>query len=109
LGIARRQARKLFDELLGSEDRAMLIVLTQLPARPSQAGHARPRKALHLPALTAIRFNPLLGGLFERLVAAGKTRTAAAGACMRKLLMIAYGVLRNRAPLDPSWRRKRPS
>jgi transposase len=71
--------------------------------RLSKAGHARLRKALDLPTLTAIRFNPLLKALVERLVAAGKARMAAVGACLRKLLMIAYGVLRNRTPFDPSW------
>jgi transposase len=75
--------------------------------RLSKAGNARLRKALYLPTLTAIRFNPLLGGFFERLIAAGKSRMAAVGACMRKLLMIAYGVLKNRAPFDPLWRRKK--
>jgi transposase len=77
--------------------------------RLSKAGNARLRKALYLPALTAIRFNPLLKALFERLVGAGKTRMAAVGACMRKLLMIAYGVLKNRNPFDPSWALKRAS
>jgi transposase len=77
--------------------------------RLSKAGNARLRKALYLPTLTAIRFNPLLGGFFERLVAAGKSRMAAVGACMRKLLMIAYGVLKNRVPFDPLWGRKQPS
>jgi transposase len=77
--------------------------------RLSKAGNARLRKALYLPALTAIRFNPLLKALFERLVGAGKARMAAVGACMRKLLMIAYGVLKNRAPFDPSWALKRAS
>lgn len=77
--------------------------------RLSKAGNARLRKALYLPTLTAIRFNPLLGGFFERLVEAGKSRMAAVGACMRKLLMIAYGVLKNGLPFDPSWGRKRPS
>jgi hypothetical protein len=28
---------------------------------------------------------------------------------MRKLLMIAYGVLKNRVPFDPAWGRKMPS
>jgi hypothetical protein len=30
-------------------------------------------------------------------------RRTAVGACMRKLVMIAYGVLKNRAPFDPNW------
>jgi transposase len=74
--------------------------------RLSKAGNARLRKALYLPTLTAIRFNPLLKGFFERLVAAGKSKMAAVGACMRKLLMVAYGVLKNRTPFDPSWASK---
>jgi hypothetical protein len=48
-------------------------------------------------------FDPLLGGFFERLAAEGQSRMAAVGACLRKLLMIAYGVLKNRVPVDPSW------
>lgn len=77
--------------------------------RLSKAGNARLRKALYLPTLTAIRFNPLLKGFFERLVAGGQARMAAVGACLRKLLMIAYGVLKSRTPFDPSWAMKRPS
>jgi hypothetical protein len=57
LDVMRRQARKLFDELVGSEDRAVLL-LTQVLTRLSEAGYARLRKALYLPALTAIRQAP---------------------------------------------------
>ena len=71
--------------------------------RLSKAGNARLRKALYLPTLSAIRSNPLLKGFFERLVRAGKPRMQAVGACMRKLVMICYGVLKNRAPFDPQW------
>ena len=69
--------------------------------RLSKAGNARLRKALYLPAMTAIRFNPLVGAFYARLVEAGKAKMAALGACMRKLLMIAYGVLKSRTPFDP--------
>jgi transposase len=75
--------------------------------RLSKAGNARLRKALYLPTLTAIRFNPLLKAFFDRLVAAGKPRMAAVGACLRKLLMICYGVLRTRTPFDPAWAGKK--
>jgi len=37
LAVTRQQARKLFDSLLESEDRAVLILLTQLLARLSEA------------------------------------------------------------------------
>ena len=75
--------------------------------RLSKAGNPRLRKALFLPTQTAVRFNPLLRGFFERLVAAGKPKMQAIGACMRKLVMIAYGVLKNRAPFDPAWASKK--
>jgi transposase len=42
------------------------------------------------------------------LVAAGKARVAAVGACGRKLLMMAYGILKNRKPFDPAWLKKAP-
>lgn len=85
---------------------AALAASVHKRTRLSKAGDARLRKALYLPALTAARFDPLLKAFFGRLVAAGKARMAAVGACMRKLLMIAYGVLKNRAPFDPSWASK---
>jgi transposase len=74
--------------------------------RLSKAGNARLRKALFLPTQTAVRFNPLLRSFFVRLVAAGKPKIQAIGACMRKLVMICYGVLRNRTPFHPQWASK---
>jgi len=74
--------------------------------RLSKAGNARLRKALFLPAQTAVRFNPLLKEFFARLVGAGKPKMQAVGACMRKLVMLCYGVLKNRAPFDPAWASK---
>lgn len=71
--------------------------------RLSKAGNARLRKGLFLPTQTAVRFNPLLARFFRRLVDAGKPKMQAIGACMRKLIMLCYGVLKNRAPFDPEW------
>ena len=71
--------------------------------RLSKAGNPRLRKALFLPTQAAVRFNPILAGFFGRLVAAGKPKMQAVGACMRKLVMICYGVLKNRTPFDPDW------
>lgn len=75
--------------------------------RLSKSGNARLRKALDLPTLTAIRFNPVLASFFARLVAAGKPKMQAVGACMRKPVMICYGVLKNRKPFDPEWMSKK--
>jgi transposase len=75
--------------------------------RLSKAGNARLRTALYLPTLTAIRFNPTLRGFFGRLTDptrdGGPKRTMqAVGACMRKRVMICYGVLKTRGPFDPN-------
>ncbi|QEL20735.1 transposase [Limnoglobus roseus] len=75
--------------------------------RLSKAGNARIRKALFLPTQTAVRFNPILRRFFESLTAADrpggpKPKMQAIGACMRKLVMLCYGVLRNRTPFDPN-------
>jgi hypothetical protein len=37
LAVTRQQAKKLFDELLETDDRAVLVLLTQLLARLSEA------------------------------------------------------------------------
>ena len=76
--------------------------------RLSKAGNARLRKALFLPTQTAVRFNPVLKGFFARLTdperdGGPKPKMQAIGACMRKRIMLCYGVLKNRAPFDPQW------
>ena len=71
--------------------------------RLSKSGNARLRTALDLPTLTAVRFNLALKAFYARLVAAGKPKMCAIGACMRQPVMIAYGVLKSRAPFDPAW------
>lgn len=69
-------------------------------ARLSKIGNARVRKALYLPAMTAIRFNPLIGRLAERMRQRGKKEMVIIGAAMRKLIHLAYGVLKTGKPFD---------
>ena len=71
--------------------------------RPSKAGSPRLRRALFLPAQAAVRFNPIVRAFYARLVAAGEPKVSAIGACLRKLVMICYGVLKSRAPFDPAY------
>jgi transposase len=71
--------------------------------RLSKAGNRRLRLAVYFPAVVAIRHNPLVRALYERLIASGKARMVAVGAAMRKVLMLVFGVLRNRRPFDASW------
>ena len=61
--------------------------------RRIRAGRARPRAALHMPALVAIRHNPDLKARFERLRAAGKPHKVALTAVMRSLLVLANALL----------------
>jgi transposase len=71
-------------------------------SRLSKMGKAGIRKALFLPALTAMRRCPSMKAYAERLAARGKPAKVVIGAVMRKLLHIIYGVLKHRTPYDPS-------
>ncbi len=66
----------------------------------SKVGNARVRKALYLPALTALRFNPLIGQMAQRLRKRGKKEMVIVGAAMRRLVHLAYGVLKRGKPFD---------
>lgn len=72
----------------------------------SKRGSSRLRHALYFPAMTALRFNPLLRALRERLLLKGKSKMLILGAAMRKLLVIAYGVLKSGRPFDPDFAAK---
>jgi transposase len=65
-------------------------------------GNARLRKVLYWPAISAMRFNPLVRDLAQRLAARGKHKMAIIVAAMRKLLHIAYGVLKSGKKFDPT-------
>jgi transposase len=71
--------------------------------RISRKGNAHLRCALFMPALSAYRHNPLLAEFYERLIKRGMPRKAAVCAVMRKLLMMAYGVLKNRQRFQLDW------
>ena len=70
-------------------------------ARLSKAGAPRLRKALYFPAIAAIRYNPCVRAMSERLKERGKCPMQVIGAAMRKLIHIAYGVLKSGKPFDP--------
>lgn len=70
--------------------------------RLSKAGNAFLRKALYLPAMAAQRFNPLIAAFAHRMLQAGKASMVVLGACMRKLLLIAFGVLKHQQPFSPN-------
>jgi len=71
-------------------------------SRLSKTGSSRIRKALYMPALSAIRYNPVIIAFRTRLLANGKSRMVIVGAIMRKLVHIVFGVLRSGRPFDPA-------
>jgi transposase len=66
----------------------------------SRAGHGLMRRALYMPALVAARHNPLVRVFSDRLRATGLAPKAVVGACMHKLVLLIYGVLRSGVPFD---------
>ncbi len=66
----------------------------------SKIGSAHLRKSLFLPAMVALKYNPALKGLKERLSEKGKPKMVIIGAAMRKLIHIIYGVLKSNEPFD---------
>jgi len=68
----------------------------------SKRGSSRLRHALYFPAMTALRFNPPVRALRERLRERGKAKMSILGAAMRKLLHIVFGVLKSGKPFDPN-------
>jgi len=75
--------------------------------RPTRAGltpigHAKPRTALWMPVLTAVRRNPWLKAFYDRLIARGKPPKLALVAALRKLLHAVHSVARHRRPFVPA-------
>ena len=116
-GIGKRTAAKLLAEI---EDIARYQSARQVAAyagltprnyrsgtirgktRLSKTGNARVRKALFLPAMTAKRYNPIVRSFCQRLASHGKNKMQVIGAAMRKLIHIAFGVLKSGKRFDPN-------
>jgi transposase len=72
-------------------------------ARLSKAGPARVRAVLYMAAIVAVRYNPHVKSLYERLLARGKSKMAALGAAMRKLVHLCFGVVKTKKPYQPDY------
>ena len=114
-GIGETSARTLIAELpeLGTLDRRRIASLvgvaplnrdsgTLRGRRMVMGGRASVRAALYMPTLTAIRRNPAIRALYERLVARGKPAKVAITAAMRKLLTVLNAILRDQTPWQPA-------
>lgn len=66
-------------------------------------GNSRLRKALYMPALSAIVHNPIVRALYLRMKAKSKNGLVIACACMKKLVHLIYGVIKTNKPFDPAY------
>ena len=66
-----------------------------------RGGRAGLRKALYMPALVAMRFNPDLKAKYRQLVDAGKPAKVAITAIMRKLIVLANALIKANRPWRP--------
>jgi len=71
--------------------------------RLSKIGNARLRRALYFPAITALRCSPFFQAWAKGLQERGKSKMSVICAVMRKLIHLAYGVLKNDKPFNPEW------
>lgn len=70
--------------------------------RLCKMGNARMRKALYMPSLVAMQYNPVIIGFAQRLMLRGKNGKVIVCAVMRKLVHIIFGVLKSGRPFDPT-------
>jgi transposase len=110
-GIGKTSARLLIAELpeLGRLDRRQIASLVGVAPinrdsgafrgrRMVMGGRADVRTALYMPTITAIRYNPVLKALYQRLTARGKPAKVAITAAMRKLLTFLNAILKTQSP-----------
>ena len=69
--------------------------------RLAKTGEAHIRRALYMPALSAMRFNEHLLPFVERLRKSGHCPMQIIGALMRKLTHLIFGILKSGKPFDP--------
>jgi len=69
----------------------------------SKQGRAELRRCLYMPAVVALSSNPVIQSLAERMTVTNHHNMEIIIAAMRKLLHLAYGVLKNQLPFDPDY------
>jgi transposase len=116
-GIGKRTAAKLLaeiEDIAGYQSARQVAAYAGLTPRNyrsgtirgktrlSKTGNARVRKALFLSAMTAKRYNPIVRSFCQRLASHGKNKMQILGAAMRKLIHIAFGLLKSGKRFDPN-------
>lgn len=64
--------------------------------RMIHGGRAVVRKVSYMPVLSAVRFNPAIKDLYQRLIAKGKLQKVALVACMHKMFTILNSMARTK-------------
>lgn len=73
-------------------------------SRLSKTGNTYLRKSFYMPAVAMMNgHNPILNPLIKRMKEEGRKSKVIVGAIMRKLLHLAYGVLKTGKPFDPNY------
>jgi len=75
-------------------------------SRLSKIGNANLRHTLYMPAMVAKTHNPIIRTFCQRLSDRGLCKMSVVGAAMRKLLVLAYGVIKTDMPFDPYYAQK---
>ena len=70
--------------------------------RSIRGGRPRARRALYMPALSAIRFNPEFKAKYQAMITAGKPPKVAIVAIMRKLFILANALIRDQRKWTPA-------
>ena len=83
-----------------------MISGSSIKGRPRicKVGHARLRKALFMPVLVAMRYNPVMIDFCSRLRRKGKNGKVIVCAILRKLVHLIYGILKSGKPFDPNYK-----
>jgi transposase len=71
------------------------------PSHLTKTGDAQFRAKLYMPAVVAIRHNPELSRIYKQLLSAGKSKLSAIGALMRRLVHIAFGIIKHQTSYNP--------
>lgn len=72
--------------------------------RISKTGSSALRRAFYMPAIVAMKYNPVLQAFALRLKQAGKKGKVVVCAVMRKLVHIVYGVLKSNQPFNANYK-----
>lgn len=69
----------------------------------SRSGHAEMRRSLYMPALVALKHNPIIKAFGARMKAGGLAPKAVIAASMHKLVHLIYGILKSGTPFNPNF------